>query len=82
MSLKTSDLVDAFAGFKSELQSEIRADLFAQFESFKSELDEKLAGIRSDLDSMGTRMLDAEATVQCLEDRSSHHKDAIQALNE
>ena len=75
MSLTKSDLVEALQQFKSEFKSELRAELKAdlskELQDFKDALNDKLTTLRTNVDSVGARVLDAETMIQTVDQRVS-----------
>ena len=82
MALTKSDLVELLSIFKTELRSELKMDLSAEFQTFRTEMNEKLAGLRADVDSVGARVLESEDLVQGLESRSIQHARELQELRD
>ena len=82
MALTKSDLIETLAIFKVELRGELKTDLLAEFQTFRSEFNDKLSGLRTDVDSVGTRVLDMENHAQEQGECMARHIAEIQTVKD
>ena len=61
MALTKSDLLDLLSQFKKELRADLKADITKELQDFQTDLNEKMVMLRSEIDSAGARVVEAES---------------------